>query len=63
MNITAIAISDLLVIEPKVFGDARGFFYGSFNQKAFNEDGCGRALVRSKPYQTRSAKNNDENGI
>ncbi|MBC7602576.1 MAG: dTDP-4-dehydrorhamnose 3,5-epimerase, partial [Ramlibacter sp.] len=28
---------DVLVIEPKVFGDARGFFFESFNQKAFDE--------------------------
>ena len=37
MNVTPTAIPDVLVIEPKVFGDARGFFYGSFNQKAFNQ--------------------------
>ena len=37
MKATATAIPDVLVIEPKVFGDARGFFFESFNQKAFNE--------------------------
>ncbi|GAA4012784.1 dTDP-4-dehydrorhamnose 3,5-epimerase [Actimicrobium antarcticum] len=37
MNVTATTIPDVLIIEPKVFGDARGFFYESFNQKAFNE--------------------------
>ena len=37
MKVTPTAISDVLIIEPKVFGDARGFFYESFNQKAFNE--------------------------
>ncbi|MDZ4202923.1 MAG: dTDP-4-dehydrorhamnose 3,5-epimerase [Gallionella sp.] len=31
------AIPDLLIIEPKVFGDARGFFYESFNLKAFGQ--------------------------
>ncbi len=30
-------IPDILLIEPKVFGDARGFFYESFNQRRFNE--------------------------
>jgi dTDP-4-dehydrorhamnose 3,5-epimerase len=30
-------IPDVLVIEPKVFGDARGFFYESFNQRKFVE--------------------------
>ena len=37
MKITPTTIPDVLVIEPKVFGDARGFFYESFNQNAFNE--------------------------
>ncbi len=37
MKVTPTAIPDVLIIEPKVFGDARGFFYESFNQKAFNE--------------------------
>ena len=36
MKVTPTAIADVLIIEPKVFGDARGFFYESFNQKAFN---------------------------
>ena len=37
MKVTPTAIPEVLIIEPKVFGDARGFFYESFNQKAFNE--------------------------
>ena len=37
MKVTATAISEVLIIEPKVFGDERGFFYESFNQRAFNE--------------------------
>ena len=36
MNIIPTAISGVLIIEPKVFGDARGFFYESFNQQSFN---------------------------
>lgn len=36
MNITPTAIPEVLIIEPKVFGDARGFFYESFNQRSFN---------------------------
>ena len=35
MKATACAIADVLLIEPKVFGDDRGFFYESFNQRAF----------------------------
>ncbi len=37
MKVTPTTIPDVLLIEPKVFGDARGFFFESFNQKAFNE--------------------------
>lgn len=37
MKVTSTFIPEVLIIEPKVFGDARGFFYESFNQKAFNE--------------------------
>ena len=37
MNVIPTAIPDVLIIEPKVFGDERGFFYESFNQKAFND--------------------------
>jgi dTDP-4-dehydrorhamnose 3,5-epimerase len=33
MNIIKTDIPDILIIEPRVFGDARGFFYESFNQK------------------------------
>jgi len=40
MKVTPTAIPDVLIIEPKVFGDERGFFYESFNQKAFNEATC-----------------------
>ena len=37
MQATRLAIPDVVLIEPKVFGDARGFFFESFNQRAFNE--------------------------
>ena len=37
MKATRLAIPDVVLIEPQVFGDARGFFFESFNQKAFNE--------------------------
>lgn len=37
MQIVRTSISDVVVIEPKVFGDSRGFFFESFNQRAFNE--------------------------
>ena len=36
MNIIDTAIADVKIIEPKVFGDERGFFFESFNARAFN---------------------------
>lgn len=37
MKVTPTPIPDVLVLEPKVFGDARGFFFESFNRKVFRE--------------------------
>jgi dTDP-4-dehydrorhamnose 3,5-epimerase len=35
MKVIETAIPDVLILEPKVFGDARGFFYESFNRQVF----------------------------
>ena len=37
MKVMQTALPEVLIIEPKVFGDARGFFFESFNQRSFNE--------------------------
>lgn len=37
MQVVQTAIPEVLIFEPKVFGDERGFFFESFNQKVFNE--------------------------
>ena len=37
MKVIETKISGVLIIEPKVFGDERGFFFESYNEKAFNE--------------------------
>jgi dTDP-4-dehydrorhamnose 3,5-epimerase len=37
MKVTPSSIPDVLIIEPNVFGDERGFFFESFNQAAFNQ--------------------------
>jgi dTDP-4-dehydrorhamnose 3,5-epimerase len=37
LKISATSIPDVLLIEPKVFGDERGFFFESFNQRAFRQ--------------------------
>ena len=55
MQVTPTKIPDVLVIEPKVFGDARGFFYESFNQRAFNQ-ATGLQLNFVQDNHSRSAK-------
>ena len=56
MNIIKTDIPDVLIIEPKVFGDARGFFYESFNQKVWQEKtGLTTAFVQDN--HSRSEKN------
>ena len=55
MKISSTSIPDVLVIEPKVFGDARGFFFESFNQKAFNQ-ASGLNLNFVQHNHSRSAK-------
>jgi dTDP-4-dehydrorhamnose 3,5-epimerase len=37
MKVAQTAIPEVLVLEPKVFGDARGFFLESYNERAFHE--------------------------
>ena len=37
MNVIKSQIPDVLILEPKVFGDDRGFFYESYNEKVFRE--------------------------
>ncbi|CAH0183215.1 dTDP-4-dehydrorhamnose 3,5-epimerase [Pseudomonas brassicacearum] len=47
MKVIATRLPDVLVIEPKVFGDDRGFFYESFNARAFAEaTGCTLQFVQ-----------------
>ena len=55
MKVSPTAIADVLIIEPQVFGDARGFFYESFNQEAFNK-ATGTDLQFVQDNHSRSAK-------
>lgn len=55
MKVTPTRIADVLLIEPRVFGDARGFFFESFNQKAFNE-ATGLDVQFVQDNHSRSAK-------
>jgi len=63
------AIPDVLVIEPAVFGDARGFFFESWNERAFdalvggavrfvqdNHSMSARNVLRGLHYQVRQAQ-------
>ncbi len=38
MNVISTALPEVLVLEPKVFGDSRGFFFESYNRKTFTAD-------------------------
>lgn len=55
MKPTPLAIPDVLIFEPKVFGDERGFFYESFNQKVF-EDAVGKPVHFVQDNHSKSAK-------
>ena len=69
MNVIETAIPDLLILEPKVFGDARGFFMESYNAKAFqdatgldvnfvqdNHSRSGKGVLRGLHYQIEQAQ-------
>ena len=56
MKVIPQAIPDVLVIEPKVFGDERGFFFESFNRRQFAEI-IGRDVDFVQDNHSRSAKN------
>lgn len=56
MNIIRTGIPDVLILEPKVFGDERGFFFESFNQRVFEEK-TGLKPVFVQDNHSRSAKN------
>ncbi len=66
MNVVETPIPDLLILEPKVFGDARGFFFESFNAATFqaatglnvnfvqdNHSRSARSVLRGLHYQIR----------
>src|SRR3954453_11239219 len=55
MNIVRTDIPDVLVLEPKVFGDARGFFFESFNERDF-EAATGLRPQFVQDNHSRSAK-------
>jgi dTDP-4-dehydrorhamnose 3,5-epimerase len=56
MNVRQTDIPEVLVVEPQVFGDARGFFFESFNRKKL-EAAVGRALEFVQDNHSLSARN------
>lgn len=56
MQVHKTDLPDVLIIEPRVFGDDRGFFYESFNQRRFEElTGANPQFVQDN--HSRSARN------
>jgi dTDP-4-dehydrorhamnose 3,5-epimerase len=55
MKVTTTAIPGVLILEPKVFGDARGFFFESFNQRTFDQ-AVGHEVRFVQDNQSRSAR-------
>ena len=55
MNFTPTKIPDVILIEPKVFGDARGFFYESWNERTFRSLGLDVHFVQDN--HSKSQKN------
>ncbi|MFE8644843.1 dTDP-4-dehydrorhamnose 3,5-epimerase [Sphingomonas sp. NCPPB 2930] len=69
MKVIATSIPEVLILEPKVFGDARGFFFESFNHRAFeaavghtvsfvqdNHSRSAQGVLRGLHYQLRQAQ-------
>ena len=55
MKVTPTAIPEVLIVEPRVYGDERGFFYESFNARQFAE-AMGRQAVFVQDDHVRSAR-------
>jgi dTDP-4-dehydrorhamnose 3,5-epimerase len=69
MHVVSTAIPDVKILEPRVFGDERGFFYESFNAQAFaeatgvkanfvqdNHSRSARGVLRGLHYQVQQAQ-------
>ncbi|QFY63682.1 dTDP-4-dehydrorhamnose 3,5-epimerase (plasmid) [Rhizobium grahamii] len=56
MSFTPLDIPDVLLVQPKVFGDDRGFFFESFNQAQF-DTALGRTVTFVQDNHSRSGKN------
>jgi dTDP-4-dehydrorhamnose 3,5-epimerase len=55
MKVERLAVPDVLILEPTVFGDDRGFFFESFNQRRF-EEAIGRSVSFVQDNHSRSSQ-------
>ncbi|MDN6856448.1 dTDP-4-dehydrorhamnose 3,5-epimerase [Pseudomonas sp. CAN2814] len=55
MKATRLALPDVVLFEPRVFGDERGFFFESFNHRQF-EEAVGRSVNFVQDNHSRSSK-------
>jgi dTDP-4-dehydrorhamnose 3,5-epimerase len=53
MQVTPTALPEVLLIEPRVFGDDRGFFYESWNQRTFAQAGLPAGFVQDNHSRSR----------
>ena len=53
MHVERLALPEVLLIEPKVFGDDRGFFYESWNARAFAQAGIDATFVQDNHSRSR----------
>ena len=53
MNVIKTAIPEVLIIEPKVFGDERGYFFESWNKSRFEEYGINADFVQDNESKSR----------
>lgn len=56
MNAISLSIPDIVLLEPRVFSDERGFFFESFNQQQF-DTAVGRKICFVQDNHSRSMKN------
>jgi dTDP-4-dehydrorhamnose 3,5-epimerase len=53
MRVTKLALPEVLLIEPRVFGDDRGFFYESWNERTFADAGIRATFVQDNHSRSR----------
>ena len=52
MKVKKTKIKDLLIIEPRIYNDSRGFFFESYNQKIYDKSGIESKFVHDHNHLT-----------